>query len=76
MAIGAVGAIKRRQVHLGDGLDHEPRQVIVREPITHVRREQKPLLTSALNEVLSHTGMIFGEPDGANLCDSLRPERA
>jgi hypothetical protein len=39
VAVGSVGGIKRRPVHLGDGVNHKPRQVIVGQPIADVGRE-------------------------------------
>ena len=52
------------KVHALHGVDHEPRQVIRRQPIPHVRRQQKPLLSTALNEVLRHTEIVLNAPDG------------
>jgi len=37
-----------------DRVDHEPRQMILRQPIPQRRRQQKRLLTMTINEVLSH----------------------
>jgi hypothetical protein len=54
MTVGPIGGIKRRQIHLGDGIDHKPRQMIRRKPLAHVRRQQEPLLTATLEEVLRH----------------------
>jgi hypothetical protein len=28
--------------------------MITRQPLPHIRRQQKPLLTTALNEILAH----------------------
>ena len=57
MAVGPVGGRERRQVHLGHGVDHKPRQVIGRQPLPHVRRQQEALLTATFNEVLGHAGI-------------------
>src|SRR5262249_7930827 len=46
-----------------DRVDHEPRQMIRRNPIPDIRRQQKPLLTTPLNEVLRHTGIVITAPD-------------
>ena len=45
-------------------VDHEPRQMIRRQPIPHVRRQQEPLLTTTFDEVLSHLGILLNAPDG------------
>jgi hypothetical protein len=54
MTIGPIGRIEPRQVHLGHRLDHKPRQMIGRQPLPHIRRQQEPLPTTTLNEVLAH----------------------
>ena len=54
MAVGAVLAIELAQIHLLNRLDHEPRQVILRQPLTQRRRHQKRLLTITRDEVLGH----------------------
>jgi hypothetical protein len=76
MTIGPIGAIKRRQIHPGHGVDHKPRQVVCRQPPAHVRRQQKPLLTATLDEVLRHPGILVTRPDRPRLCDSLDDLRA
>jgi hypothetical protein len=54
MAIGAVIGVELAQIHLLNRLDHEPRQVILSQPLTQRRRQQKRLLTITRNEVLGH----------------------
>ena len=63
MTIGAIRGVERRQVHPLDRADHKPRQMIGRKPIPHIRRQQKPLLTATLDEVLRHTAIVFTGPD-------------
>jgi hypothetical protein len=53
------------------GVDHKPRQVILHQPLRHIRGQQKPLLTAAFDEVLRHAGMLLTRPDRPRLCDSL-----
>jgi hypothetical protein len=36
--------MKRRQIHLADGIEHEPREVLPRQPFTQTRRRQQLLL--------------------------------
>jgi hypothetical protein len=43
-AIPPIGRIKPVEVHLADGVDHEPREVILRQPIPNIRRHQEVLL--------------------------------
>jgi len=74
MTIGPIGRIERRQVHLGDRSDHKPRQMIDRQPLPHIRRQQEPLLTPILDEVLRHADIPITGADRP-LRDSLRPER-
>jgi hypothetical protein len=53
------GRVEGVQVHLADGVDHEPRQVILRQPLPNVRRHQKRLLTVAGHEVPSHHQIVL-----------------
>jgi hypothetical protein len=71
VTISPIRAIERRQVHIPDRVNHEPRQMIRGQPIPHVRRQQKSLLTMTLNEVLRHPGIVLNVPDRNRLCDSL-----
>jgi hypothetical protein len=71
MTVGPIGGTKRRQIDLGHGVDHKPRQMIGRQPLPHVRRQQKPLLTATRDEALRHAGMLLTRPDGPGLCDSV-----
>ncbi|HUA49170.1 MAG TPA: hypothetical protein VMA77_28295, partial [Solirubrobacteraceae bacterium] len=63
MTIGPIRAIERAQVQLRDRVDHKPRQMIARQPIPHVRRQQKTLIPPALNEILRHTRIVLNAPD-------------
>ena len=58
----AVGAIKRRQIHLLNRPQHEPRQMVLRQPIPWVRRHQERLLTIARQEVHSHAPKCLNPP--------------
>ena len=71
MTVRPVRRIERRQIQVAHSVDHEPRQMIRRQPIPHIRRQQESLLTTALNEVLRHTGILLNVPDGTPLCDNL-----
>ena len=68
MTVSPIRAIKSRHVHLPNGLDHKPRQMISRQPIPNIWRQQKPLLTTTLNEVLRHPRIQLIAADGTPLC--------
>ena len=72
VTIRPIRTIKRRQIQLRHRIDHEPRQMIRRQPIPDVRRQQEPLLPMTFNEVLRHTGIVLNVPDdGTPLRDSV-----
>jgi hypothetical protein len=64
MTVSPIGAIEPSQLHVPNRAEHKPRQVIRRKPIPHVRRQQKPLLPTTLNEVLRHERMVRNAADG------------
>ena len=72
MTIEAVGGIESRQIHARHRVDDEPRQMIGRQPLPDIRRQQEPLLATALNEVLRHTGKRLKRHGRSPLRDSLR----
>src|SRR5215208_625504 len=67
-----IGGIKRREIQLPHGLQNEPRQVALGQPIAPVRRHQKRLLTITPNEVLRHAQQSL---NSALLVHSSRRER-
>src|ERR1700677_315495 len=50
----AVARVKRCEVDVLDRIDHEPRQMVLRQPLAQRERHQQQLLTITLDEVLSH----------------------
>jgi hypothetical protein len=79
-AISAIGLINSAQVDLLDRVQHEPRQVVFRQPFTQTRRQQQLPLTITRNEVLGHQPpptsgtdpILLNHPDAPEtLCDSL-----
>jgi hypothetical protein len=42
-----------------DGVDHKPREVILRQPIPDVRRQQERLLTITRNKAGRHNDMVL-----------------
>jgi hypothetical protein len=71
MPVRSIGRIERRQIQPLDTLDHEPRQMILRQPIPQRRRHQKRLLTIKTNEILRHPRIQLNEPDRTPLRDRL-----
>ena len=71
MPVGAIGRVKRRQIHLLDGIDDEPREVTLRQPLADIRRHQKHLLAITRDEVLPHHRIVLNPPDSTPLRDSL-----
>src|ERR1017187_607847 len=63
VAIPAVGVIERRQIHLLDARQHEPRKMILRQPLPQTRRQQQLLITVTSNEALGHTPIVLNPPD-------------
>jgi hypothetical protein len=68
---------ERREIKLVDGIEHEPRQVIGRQPITQARRQQQLLLAITPQEVLRHphivlTGSDISTGKAPGLRDSLK----
>src|SRR3954451_22765213 len=70
VAVLPIGAIERGEVHPFDRLNHKPREVPLGQPVAHVRRQQKALLTIRRQEVLAHTGIVLTAPDRPPLCNS------
>ena len=75
MTVRAIGRVERLQVEPADCVDHEPRQMILRQPIPQRRRQKKRLLTITIDEVLGHAGIPPAGPDRTPLCDSHRAKR-
>ena len=63
MTIHPVGRIERPKIQAPDRVNHKPRQMIRRNPIPDIRRQQKPLLTTTLNEILRHPQIVQTAPD-------------
>jgi hypothetical protein len=63
VTISPIVGIELLQLHLGDRVNHKPRQMIGRQPLPHIGRKQQPLLTTTLNEVLRHARRVINPPD-------------
>lgn len=63
MPISAISGVERSEVHLLDRRQHEPREVILRQPIPHARRQQQLLITITRQEVLRRPAIVPSPPD-------------
>jgi hypothetical protein len=57
--VAAIRAIERLQSHLRDGVDHEPHEVVLRQPVADIRRHQKRLLAITRDEALAHHEIVL-----------------
>ena len=73
-AVETIGRIERVQLHLADGVDDEPREVVPRQPIPHIRRHQKRLITITRDEALSHHQMVLNAPDSTPTYATASPQ--
>jgi hypothetical protein len=64
VTVSPIRAIEVTKIHVGHRADHKPRQMISRQPVPHVRRQQEPLILPAVNEVLRHDQMVLIAADG------------
>ena len=71
----AIVRVERFQIETIDALDHEPRQLIRRQPIPQRRPHQERLLTVTFDEVLGHARNPIGPPGQNPFCDSHRGMR-
>jgi hypothetical protein len=67
MPVDPVGGVEGRQIELRDGVDHEPREVALREPVAQARRQQQLLIAITRDEVLRHAQIVLTRPDRAPL---------
>jgi len=63
MAISAIVAIERAQIHRVDGGNYEPREMIGRQPLIPAGRQQERLITVTPQEVLRHPEIVTTRPD-------------
>jgi hypothetical protein len=66
VAVLAIGGIERRRIHHRHSVDDEPRQVVLRQPLPNVGRQQERLLTIARQEVLRHARIVLNAPDSSS----------
>jgi hypothetical protein len=75
VTVGSVRRVERLQIKPTDRIDHEPRKMVLRQPIPQRRRHQESLLTITIDEVLRHAGIPPRRPDRTPLCDSHHAQR-
>jgi hypothetical protein len=63
--------MKRRQIHLGDRVRHEPREVLLAQPLAQARGQQQLLLAITRDEVLRHHHVSYPRARTPGLCDTL-----
>src|SRR6185312_12068739 len=61
--VAPIDAIERLKIHRAHRVQHKPGQVPRRQPLTHVGRHQKRLITITRDETLSHHTMVLNPPD-------------
>jgi hypothetical protein len=76
MTIGTIGTEERRDIHLFNGGQDEPREMILRQPLPQVRRQQQLLIAVTRYEVLGHAGILLNPPDSTPFCNSHDEERS
>jgi hypothetical protein len=54
MPVGPIGLEERAKVELVDHVEHEPGQMVARQPVTHIRWQQEGLVAVAGTEVVGH----------------------
>jgi hypothetical protein len=67
LAVVVVDHLERAEIHLRDRVDHEPRQMPLRQPLAQTRRQQQLLITITREKVLRHPAMVLTTADGAAL---------
>jgi hypothetical protein len=61
--IAAIAAIELVEIHCLDGGDHEPSEVVGRQPLVQARRQQKWLRPITPQEILCHPEIVPPRPD-------------
>jgi len=72
LAIDVMRRVKRPQIHLLDRIQHEPRKVVLRQPLTEIWWHQERLITVAGDESQAHAGTVLTAPDGTTYATASR----
>src|SRR5690348_255774 len=70
-----MGPVEPARVKRGDGVDHEPREVPLGQPLAQARRQQQLLLAITRDEVLRHPEMVLTAPDGPPIHATASPSK-
>src|SRR5271154_5948066 len=70
----AVARVKRCEVDVLDRIDHEPREVVLRQPLAQRGRHQQQPLTITFDEVLGHPRSVLTEADGSGVYETASRE--
>ncbi len=70
----AITGKERVEIHRGDGINDEPSEVVLRQPLAQTRRQQQLLLAITRDEILGHPKIVLNPPDRP-LCNSLHAKR-
>jgi hypothetical protein len=57
--VGAIGGLERRKIDPRHGVNHKPREVILRQPLAQAQRQQQILLAITRQEILRHAGIVL-----------------
>jgi hypothetical protein len=74
MPVRPISREKRGQIELRHRVNHKPREVILRQPLTQARRQQQLLLAITRQEVLRHAGIVLITSDRPPLCATASME--
>ena len=72
-AVLAIVGVERAQVHLVHRVEHEPRQMILRQPLRDRHRQQIQLITIPDDEVPAHDPIFVTQP--AQQVDLTHPDQ-
>jgi hypothetical protein len=61
--VTAIGAIERAEIHRRDGVQNEPREVILRQPLAHIGRHQERLLAITRDKARAHARIVLNRSD-------------
>src|SRR5271166_1210116 len=73
-AVLAIARVEGREVDVLDRIDHEPREVVLRQPLAQRGRHQQQLLTITFDEVLGHPRSVLTTPDRPGFAKQPRVE--
>jgi hypothetical protein len=62
-AVAPIGSVERLEAELRHRVEHEPGQMILRQPLAQTGRQQQLLVTITRQEVLSHAEIVQTTPD-------------